>query len=100
MCERLTGSGGLAPSDNGVRLDCYRCQNENGLSRVHHIMATLLSRVSICCSGCIRESRTLCSDCRGFFITIFGAKGEMFYSCRRIKQKAESFSSKAEAVSP
>lgn len=41
VCVRSTGSGGLAPFDNGVRLCCYRCQNE----KVR--MATLC--VSVCC---------------------------------------------------
>ncbi len=46
VCVRLTGSSGLAPFDNGVRLGCYRCQWENGLSQDHHIMFTLQIRVS------------------------------------------------------
>lgn len=47
VCVRLTGSSGLAPSDNGARLSGYRCQNENGLSWDHHIMLTPKISVSV-----------------------------------------------------
>lgn len=45
LCVWLTGSSGLAPGDNGLRLGCYRCQNKDGRRQDRRV--TLVARVCV-----------------------------------------------------